>query len=63
MLLEWIDFWRNSYKSIVPAYHMNKLYWNSVILDGSVPKDEIKRMIAESYDMVKPKKKNGGGSR
>ena len=23
-----------------------------VILDGSVPDDEIKRMIAESYDLV-----------
>lgn len=53
---EWADFWRNAYTSIIPAYHMNKKHWNTIILDGTVPDDDIKRMIAESYDMVKPKK-------
>ena len=49
---EWRDFWRNTYESILPGYHQNKEHWNTVILDGSVPDDEIKRMIAESYDLV-----------
>ena len=44
-------------KGIYPAYHMNKNHWNTVILDGTVPEKEIKRMIAESYDLVAPKKK------
>ena len=57
---EWIDFWRNAYESVVPAYHMNKSHWSSVILDGSVPENEIRRMIVESYDMVKPKMKKSG---
>ena len=26
--------------------------WNTVILDGSIPDKDIKRMIAESYDLV-----------
>ena len=39
-------------KGIFPAYHMNKEHWNTVILDGTVPDDEIRRMIAESYDLV-----------
>ena len=26
--------------------------WNTIILDGTIPEDEIKRMIAESYDLV-----------
>jgi len=48
-----VEFWRNAYTSVVPAYHMNKKHWNSIILDGTVPGKEIKRMIAESYDLVK----------
>ena len=49
---EWRDLWRNTYKSVLPGYHQNKEHWNTVIPDGNVPKDEIKRMIAESYDLV-----------
>ena len=49
---EWRDFWRKTYKSVLPAYHQNKEHWNTVILDGSIPDEEIKRMIAESYDLV-----------
>ncbi len=49
---EWRDFWRSAYKSVIPAYHQNKDHWNTVILDGSIPDTEIKRMIAESYDLI-----------
>lgn len=45
-------FWRDMYKSVVPGYHQNKDNWNTVILDGSIPDKDIKRMIAESYDLV-----------
>ena len=49
---EWRDFWRRTYESVIPAYHQNKDKWNTVILDGSIPDKDIKRMIAESYDLV-----------
>ena len=49
---EWIDFWRKAYEAVIPGYHQNKKHWNTVILDGSVPDVDIKRMIAESYDLV-----------
>ncbi|MBO4610330.1 MAG: methylated-DNA--[protein]-cysteine S-methyltransferase [Lachnospiraceae bacterium] len=49
---EWRDFWRRTYESVIPAYHQNKEKWNTVILDGSIPDKDIKRMIAESYDLV-----------
>ncbi len=49
---EWRDLWRRTYKSVLPAYHQNKEHWITVILDGSIPDDVIKRMIAESYDLV-----------
>lgn len=54
---EWRDFWRNAYEAVLPGYHQNKEYWNTVILDGSVPTSDIKRMIAESYDLIHRKKK------
>ena len=50
---EWRDFWRETYPSVVAAYHMNKEHWNSIILDGTVPGKEIRRMIAESYDLTR----------
>ncbi len=49
---EWRDLWRRTYKSVLPGYHQNKEHWNTVILDGSIPDDVIKRMIAESYDLI-----------
>ena len=49
---EWRDFWRNAFPSVVPAYHMNKEHWNSIILDGTVPDEDIRRVIGESYDLV-----------
>lgn len=49
---EWRDVWRGAFTAVLPAYHMNKTYWNTVVLDGSVPEAEVKRMIAESYDLI-----------
>ena len=51
------DFFRSAFRSVVPAYHMNKEHWNSIILDGTVPDQEIERMIEESYELTKGKKK------
>ena len=48
----WRDFWRDTYDAVVPAYHQNKEHWNTIILDGSIPDEDVKRMIAESYDLV-----------
>ena len=49
---QWRDFWRQTYEAVIPGYHQNKDHWNTIILDGSVPNDDIKRMIAESYDII-----------
>ena len=45
-------FWRDVYPSVLPGYHQNKDHWNTIILDGSIPDRDIKRMIAESYDLI-----------
>ena len=49
---EWRDFWRSAYDSVTAGYHLNKEHWNTIILDGTIPEKEIRRMIAESYDLV-----------
>ncbi len=49
---EWREFWRNAYAAVLPGYHQNKEHWNTIILDGSIPEKDIRRMIAESYDLV-----------
>lgn len=49
---QWRDLWRSTYPAVQPGYHQNKEHWNTVILDGTVPREEIMRMIAESYDLV-----------
>lgn len=49
---EWRDMWRSTYDSVIPGYHQNKEHWNTVILDDSIPDEDVKRMIAESYDIV-----------
>lgn len=43
---------RKQYSAITPGYHFNKKHWNTVSLDGSVPDDEVRRMIDESYTLV-----------
>lgn len=49
---EWISFWRNAFESVIPAYHLNKKHWNSIILDGTVPVGDIHIMIGNSYDLT-----------
>ncbi|MCR4955558.1 MAG: methylated-DNA--[protein]-cysteine S-methyltransferase [Lachnospiraceae bacterium] len=44
--------WRDIYKSVIPGYHQNKMHWNTIILDGSIPEKDIKQMIGESYDLI-----------
>ena len=47
-------FFREVYPSVLPAYHMNKEHWSSVILDGSIPDGEIERMTQMSFDLTMP---------
>lgn len=49
---EWRDLWRQAYASVLPGYHQNKEHWNTIILDDSIPDQEVQRMIDESYRLV-----------
>lgn len=43
---------REEFQAVKPGYHMNKVHWNTVNIDGSIPDDIIKNLIDESYDLV-----------
>lgn len=40
-----------------PAYHMNKDSWLTILLDGTVPTEEIESMIDFSFNLTRPKMK------
>ena len=40
---------REQYPSIIPGYHMNKIHWNTIILDDSLDKTLIFELINHSY--------------
>ena len=46
-----------STKGFLPAYHMNKNHWISVVLNDSVPDSQITPLLELSYDSVAPKRK------
>ena len=39
----------------LPAYHMSKSSWVTLVLDGSVPAEEMERLLELSYDQTKGK--------
>jgi len=43
---------REEYDSVLPGYHMNKTHWNTILIDGSVPSQEILNWITDSYMQV-----------
>ena len=49
---EWL---RLEFADVIPGYHMNKVHWNTILVGGDVPDDELEHMIVESYDLIKPK--------
>ena len=49
---QWRDFWRQTYEAVIPGYHQN-----TVILDGTIPEEDVRRMIAESYDLIVGRKR------
>lgn len=48
---------RDVFDAVLPGYHMNKAHWNTVVLDGSIPRGEVERMIDRSYGLVVKKLK------
>lgn len=43
---------REKYETVLPGYHLNKKHWNTIILTGQLPWDEVQTFIRHSYDLV-----------
>ncbi|MCI8761162.1 MAG: MmcQ/YjbR family DNA-binding protein [Clostridia bacterium] len=44
---------RSSYDYIIPAYHMNKEHWNTIIISNKVDDSLVKELIEQSYELTK----------
>lgn len=42
---------------VLPAYHMNKNHWVSVLLDGTADDETVTALLDMSYALTKPKRK------
>lgn len=43
---------RAQYDSIVPGYHMSKIHWNTVALNGDVSDKMLCELITDSYNLI-----------
>lgn len=49
---EYSDILRKTYNYIIPAYHMNKEHWNTIIVDENVDEEIVKELIKISYNLT-----------
>lgn len=47
-------FLRKVYSCVIPAYHMNKEHWNSILVGEDIPRKAVKGWIRQSYELTKP---------
>ena len=50
---EYSELLRKSYDYIIPAYHMNKEHWNTIILSDKCDKKIIEELLDRSYELTK----------
>ena len=43
---------REQYPAVQEAYHMSKIHWITVMIDGTIPDKLLKEWIDTSYDLV-----------
>ena len=43
---------RERYETVMPGYHLNKKHWNTIVLSGQLPWEEVQGLIKHSYDLV-----------
>jgi predicted DNA-binding protein (MmcQ/YjbR family) len=44
---------RDQYPAVTAGYHLSKRHWNTIELDDSVPAEELRAWIEDSYDLVR----------
>lgn len=43
---------RQTYETVLPGYHLSKKHWNTILVTGQIPDDELKDFMRLSYDLV-----------
>lgn len=43
---------RKKYDEVMEGYHLNKKHWNTIVLSGQLPWEEVQGLIRHSYDLV-----------
>ena len=43
---------REKFETVMPGYHLNKKHWNTIILTGQVPDEDLKSLISISYNLA-----------
>lgn len=43
---------REQYETVMPGYHLNKKHWNTIVLSGQLPWEEVQGLIRHSYELV-----------
>lgn len=43
---------RNQYACVLPGYHMNKVHWNTILVDGTLSLSQLKEQVDHSYDLI-----------
>lgn len=43
---------REKYETVLEGYHLNKKHWNTIILSGQLPWEELQGLILHSYNLV-----------
>ena len=59
----WRDFWRDAYRSVTPGWHQNKEHWNTIILDGTIPEEDIRRISPRVMILSRTVRRNGSTKR
>jgi predicted DNA-binding protein (MmcQ/YjbR family) len=49
---DWAIELREKYSSVLPGYHMNKMHWNTIHMDSSIPDRLICEWTDHSYMIV-----------
>jgi predicted DNA-binding protein (MmcQ/YjbR family) len=43
---------REKYDTVMPGYHLSKKHWNTLVLTGQLPWEEVQGLIRHSYNLV-----------
>jgi len=43
---------REKYETVLEGYHLNKKHWNTILLTGQLPIEELQSLILLSYNLV-----------